>query len=459
MESRPRHIDNVLQAIGNTPLVRLNRVARGVKPLVLAKVEFFNPGGSVKDRIGVYLIEKAEKAGLLKPGGTIVESTSGNTGVGLAIAAAVKGYKAIFTMPDKMSREKINLLKAYGARVVITPTAVPPESPESFYEVAKRIVRETPGAFLANQYFNPDNPEIHYMQTGPEIWEQTGGRIDAFVAGMGTGGTITGVGRFLKEKSPAIRVIGSDPLGSILKEHFETGRHSPGRTYLVEGIGEDMVPGTLDFSVIDEILNVTDQDSFRMTRRLSREEGLLCGGSSGTALAGALRVAARMREDQVVVVLFADTGERYLSKVHNDEWMRDNRMLDPEFVRAGDVVRAKGSGLPTLVAVQTGDPMREALRLIRVHNISQLPVLDEKGELKGTIHEGALMSALIEGRLHLDDLASQRMEPPLEKVSSEASVAEVARLLADRAPAVLIEEGPRLIGILTRFDLIEYVAK
>lgn len=439
--------------------MRLNRVARGVKPLILAKIEFFNPGGSVKDRIGIYIIEKAEKAGLLKPGGTVVESTSGNTGVGLAIAAAVKGYRSIFTMPDKMSREKIDLLKAYGARVVITPTAVPPDSPESFYEVAKRIVRETPGAFLANQYFNPDNPEVHFKTTGPEIWEQTGGKIDAFVAGMGTGGTITGVGRFLKGKNPAIQVVGSDPVGSILKEHMETGKHAPGHTYLVEGIGEDMVPGTLDFSVIDEILNVTDQDSFRLTRRLSREEGILCGGSSGTALAGALRVAARMRADQVVVVLFPDTGERYLSKVHNDEWMRDNRMLDPEYVKAGDIVRAKGVGIPHLVIVRPGDTIREALRLIRVHNVSQLPVVDETGLSKGTIHEGEVMSALIDGRLHLDDLVSTRMDPPIGKVPADASMAEVTRLLADRAPAVLVEDGSRLIGILTRFDLIEYVAK
>jgi cystathionine beta-synthase len=459
LESRSRLFENVLQTIGNTPLIRLNRVARGVKPALLAKVEFFNPGGSVKDRIGVHMIEQAEKAGLLKPGATIVESTSGNTGVGLAIAAAVKGYKAIFTMPDKMSREKIDLLKSYGARVVITPTAVSPDSPESFYSVARRIVRETPNAFLANQYFNPDNPEIHYRSTAPEIWEQTGGRIDVFVAGMGTGGTISGVGRYLKEKNPAIRVIGSDPVGSILREQFETGQHEPGHTYLVEGIGEDMVPGTLDFSVIDEILNVTDQESFRMTRRLSREEGLLCGGSSGTALAGALRVAAGMREDQVVVVLFADTGERYLSKVHNDEWMRDNRMLEPEFVRAGDVVRSKNAALPALISVRTSDTMREALRLIRAQNISQIPVLDEEGDVRGTIHEGELMSALIEGRLHLDDLASTRMQPALGIVASDASVAEVARLLADRNPAVLVQEGVRIVGILTRFDLIEYVAK
>jgi cystathionine beta-synthase len=453
------HFDNILQTIGNTPLVRLNRVAQGLKPLVLAKVEYFNPGGSVKDRIGVHIIEKAEKAGLLKPGGTIVESTSGNTGAGLAIAAAVKGYRLIVTMPDKMSREKINLIKAYGARVIVTPTAVPPDSPESYYEVARRLAREIPGAFLANQYFNPDNPEIHYLTTGPEIWESAGGKVDAFVAGMGTGGTISGTGRFLKEKNPGVRVVGADPDGSILREHFETGRHGQARSYLVEGIGEDIIPGTLDFKVIDEILTIDDRSSFRLARRLAREEGILCGGSAGTAVAAALQVAEKMHEGQVVVVLIPDTGERYLSKLHNDEWLRDNRMVDPDAARAGDVVRAKGAAMPVLVSVREEDPIREALRLIRVHNVSQLPVEGPHGHLVGTVFESNLMAGLIDGSMHLEDSVSSRMEPPLPRIAADATVADAARKLAERDAALLVEDGERIIGILTRFDLIEYVAQ
>ncbi len=458
---KPGHTysENILQTIGNTPLVRLNRVAQGLKPLILAKVEYFNPGGSVKDRIGVHIIEKAEKAGLLKPGGTIVESTSGNTGCGLAIAAAVKGYKLIVTMPDKMSREKINLIKAYGARVIVTPTAVPPDSPESYYEVARRLSREIPGAFLANQYFNPDNPEIHYRTTGPEIWGQTGGRIDAFVAGMGTGGTISGTGRFLKEKNPKIRIVGADPDGSILREQFENGRHGPARSYLVEGIGEDIIPGTLDFGVIDQILTIDDRSSFRIARRLAREEGILCGGSAGTAVEAAFRIAETMNEDQVVVALIPDTGERYLSKLHNDEWLRDNRMVDPEAARAGDVVRAKGAALPSLVSVGGEDPIREALRLIRAHNVSQLPVQGPDGSFVGTVLESNLMAGLIEGSMHLEDAVSSRMEPPLPRIAADTAVAEAARKLADRDAALLVVDGDRIIGILTRFDLIEYVAQ
>jgi cystathionine beta-synthase len=457
--AQPQYYENILKTIGRTPLVRLNRVSEGLKPLILAKVEYFNPGGSVKDRIGVHILEKAEKAGQIKPGDTIVESTSGNTGCGLAIAAAVKGYKVILTMPDKMSREKINLLKAYGAKVVIAPTAVPPESPESYYNVARRIVKETPGAFLANQYFNPDNPESHFLTTGPEIWEQTGGKLDVFVATVGTGGTISGTSRYLKSKNAAVRTVGADPDGSILCEQFYKGTHGAARSYLVEGIGEDIIPGTLDFKSIDEILTIGDRESFRFARRLAHEEGILCGGSGGTAVAAALRVAEKMTKDQVLVVLIPDTGERYLSKFHNDEWMRDNRMLDVETARVGDVVKGKSSAVPALVTVREDDPTKQALALIRSHNVSQLPVRNQSDQIVGTVLEGRILSGLLEGTVHLEDPVRGIQEPGLPLLAADQPVSEAARLLAGRVPAVLVQEGGQVVGILTRFDVIEYVAQ
>src|SRR5690242_15623704 len=313
--------DNILQLMGGTPQVELPRLTRGLKPVMLAKLEMLNPGGSVKDRIGIKMIEEAERRGLLKKGGTVIEPTSGNTGVGLAIAAAIKGYKAVFVMPDKMSQEKISLLKAYGAEVVITPTAVPRESPESYYSVADRLAREIPGGFQPNQYFNPNNPQSHYETTGPEIWRQTGGKIDTFVAGVGTGGTITGVGRYLKEQNPQIRIVGVDTEGSLY-----TGKEV--RPYKVEGVGEDFIPATVDLNIIDEWETIGDREAFLMCRRMAREEGVLIGGSGGLALAGALRFARKVKENKIVVVLLPDSGRGYLSKVFNDDWMRDQGFLD-----------------------------------------------------------------------------------------------------------------------------------
>jgi len=447
---------NIVETIGRTPLVRINRVNRGLKPLLLAKLEAFNPGGSVKDRIGSTIIDAAERAGLLKPGGTIVEATSGNTGAGLALVAAVRGYKLICTMPDKMSQEKINLLKAYGAEVHIAPTAVPPEHPDSYYEVAKRLAREIPGAFHANQYFNPENPRSHYLTTGPEIWEQTGGQIDVFVCGMGTGGTISGVGRYLKEKNPSVRIVGADPLGSILCEYFYTRKMGHARTYKTEGIGEDIIPGTTHFEFVDRIITTTDFESFNMARRVSREEGILSGSSGGAAMTAALAVAGELDERQVIVVLLPDTGERYLSKVHSDAWMRDNRLLDTHYVKVGEVLRRKSVDIPALVSVAETEPIRSALELIKRYNISQLPVTRER-EIVGCVEEGDITSAVLENVQSLDEPVRRIMHDPLVMVSAGESVDQAIKLLANRN-AVLVEEVGEPQGILTRLDLIEYVA-
>ncbi|MFO3797477.1 MAG: pyridoxal-phosphate dependent enzyme, partial [Anaerolineales bacterium] len=384
-----RVYDSIQGLIGNTPLVRLGRIAAHLQATLYAKLELLNPGGSVKDRVGWYIVEQAEARGELHPGGTIVEATSGNTGVGLAIAAALKGYKTIFVMPDKMSEEKIRLLRAFGARVVITPTAVPPEDPRSYYEVAKRLARETPNAILANQYHNPDNPRIHELTTGPEIWEQTEGRVTDVVIGMGTGGTITGVGRYLKRQNPAIRVIGVDIEGSILKEIWRNkGRIPEGaypKTYKVEGIGEDFLPSTTDLSVVDEIVRVNDKESFLWARALVRQEGIFAGGSSGAALAAAMKYAAPLPANRLVVVIFPDSGSRYLSKFYDDKWMRENGFLGSDFsdVTLGDLLLAKRQR--TLHIARLGQTIRQVIRLMHEHAISQVPVVGEDGALVGLV--------------------------------------------------------------------------
>jgi cystathionine beta-synthase len=448
--------ENILGTVGETPLVRLRAVARDVPGLLLAKVESRNPGGSVKDRIGIKILEEAERRGEIKPGATVVEATSGNTGVGLAIAAAVKGYKAILTMPDKMSQEKISLIKAYGAQVIVTPTAVPPDSPESNYEVAKRIARETPNAFLANQYFNPDNPQAHYETTGPEIWRQTAGRVTHIVAGIGTGGTISGIARFLKEKNPKIRAVGADPAGSIIKGYYDTGKIGEAKSYLVEGIGEDIIPGTCHFQYLDEIITVTDRPALNMARRVSREEGILCGGSSGTAVVAALQVAGDAGPDAVVVVILPDTGERYLSKVHNDAWMRDNRILDVSSYTVGDLLGSKPRSLPRLLDVPSTEKVREALKLVREYEVSQLPVR-EKDRHVGTLSEARVLSAVLEDPALLEAAVTAVMDPPLAEVTVSTTFTELRALLARRDSAVLVLDGDRHIGILTRHDLIEYL--
>jgi cystathionine beta-synthase len=452
-----RYHESILDTVGHTPLVRLRRVAEGLPCPVLAKVEFFNPGGSVKDRIGLAMVEAAEREGRLKPGGTIVECTSGNTGLGLAMVAAVKGYRAAFCMPDKVSSEKVNLLKAFGAEVFLSPTAVEPEHPDSYYSVAKRISSERPGAVLMNQYHNPSNPAAHYATTGPELWEQTAGRITHYVAGMGTGGTISGTGRYLKERNPKVQVVGADPVGSILKHYKETGEMSEAHTYKIEGVGEDFIPSALDFSIVDRVIACNDHDGLNMARRLAREDAIFVGGSAGMAAWVALEVARQCKPDDLVVVLLPDTGERYLTKVHNDEWMRDNHLLGAADVRVRDVAAGKGARVRGLFKVESGEPLKRALALIQQHDVSQLPVF-RGAEVVGTLEEGDVLKTALADSSALDKPLDAIMGPPLPVVSAGEPADVVAKLLAVRNAAVLVRGDRGIEGILTRFDMLQYIA-
>ncbi len=458
-ERNRRPYDSVLETIGWTPLIRLHRVTRGVRTPVYAKAEFFNPGGSVKDRIGMPIIERAEREGRLKPGGTIVEGTSGNTGVGLAIAAALKGYRCIFTMPDKMSQEKVRLLKAFGAEVIVTPTAVPPDHPDNYVMMAKRIAHETPTAILANQVYNAANSEAHYATTGPELWQQTDGRITHFIAAAGTGGTITGVGRYLKEKNPKVQIISGDPVGSILAEMWRThGQSKPeGTPYKVEGIGQDKVPGTLDMSVIDDFMTVTDKEAFNMARRLTREEGLFVGGSSGLIVHVAMHVARRIDDPEAcVVTMLPDTGERYLSKLYNDEWMRENQLLDADKTTLASVLSTKPPTDHPVVSVAPGTTVRQALRLMALHDVSQLPIMDGINCI-GSVSDWSLSAKSLDNTKLLDATVSELMDPPFPMVDAQQPVDAIAKLLSKSNPAVLVRSNGHVLGIVTRSDMLSYL--
>ncbi|MBI2386026.1 MAG: cystathionine beta-synthase [Elusimicrobia bacterium] len=453
--------ENVLEAIGNTPLIRLNRLAKGLKPKIYVKAEFMNPGGSVKDRIGVAMIDDAERKGLLKPGGTIVEGTSGNTGIGLALVAALRGYKLIFTITDKQSREKINLLKALGAEVIVCPTAVEPEDPRSYYSVADKMTAEIPGAYHPNQYENPENPKVHYRTTGPEIWTDTEGEITHFVAGMGTGGTISGVAKYLKEQNPKIKIIGSDPVGSLYYDKIVHNKLGVAKPYVVEGIGEDFFPGTMDLECVDDVIVTPDKDCFLMTRKLATMEGILTGGSGGSAVVAGLEYAKKLTEKDFMVILVPDTGMRYLSKIYNDEWMKENQYFESEVhLKVADILASKrkhGKG-GKLATVKPTDKMFAAMALMRKLDISQLPVF-EKDKVVGTVMEDEILGHMLKGRDIKKMIVREAMTQALPVLAPEARVESVLRYFTPDRPAVLVKTGKSSYDIVTKYDVVNAVSR
>ncbi len=451
--------NSILEVIGNTPMLKLSHIAPETKATLLAKLEYLNPGGSVKDRIGITMIEDAERRGILKPGGTIIEGTSGNTGMGLALVAAMKGYKCIFTMPDKMSQEKIDLLRAFGAEVIVTPTAVEPEDPRSYHSVAVRLSKEIPNSYFPNQYDNPSNPKAHYETTGPEIWEQTEGKITHLVCGIGTGGTIVGVAKYLKEKNPKIRIIGVDPEGSIYAEYFRSGKLPESHPYKVEGIGQDSMPKIMEFNNIDEVITVSDKESFLATRVLARREGIFAGGSAGSALHVALKVAASLSRSDIVVIIIPDHGSRYLSKLYNDTWMKDNQYLETGLrISAGDVSHAK-HGKRALISVGPEATLTQAINLMQENDISQLPVLNGT-EILGSLTETKVLSTLLKDPSRRERNVMEFVGKPFPLVDEKMSVENLYRLLDNETSAVIVRSGNGTstkgsnFSIITKSDLI-----
>jgi cystathionine beta-synthase len=452
--------NNILEAIGRTPLVRLNRINQGLKPQIYVKADYINPGGSVKDRIGVTMSAEAENKGLLKPGGTIIEGTSGNTGMGLALVAAVRGYKMVFTITDKQSKEKVDLLKALGAEVIVCPTAVEPEDPRSYYSVAKKLAKEVPNSYYPNQYDNPMNPEAHYLTTGPEIWEDSEGKITHFVCGMGTGGTVSGVGKYLKEKNPKVQIIGVDPEGSLYYDFVKTGETIKAKSYVVEGIGEDFFPSTMNLKILDDCIQVNDEECFVIARRLVKMEGLFTGGSGGGCISAALRLAKDLGPEAFIVAFLPDTGMRYLSKVYNDEWMRERNYGDSAVkVTAGEIVNAKhNSGkVRELVIARPYHTVYHALKTMQQQDISQIPVFEEKTPI-GTIYEDQILNLALQGKDLHKLVVREVMSKPLPQVPRTAPVDRVTHILSHENPAVFVEMGEARFEILTKYDLMSTVA-
>jgi cystathionine beta-synthase len=452
--------NNILEAVGRTPLVRLNRINHGLKPQIYVKADYLNPGGSVKDRIGITMIDDAEKKGLLKPGGTIIEGTSGNTGVGLALVAAVRGYKMIFTITDKQSKEKIDLLKALGAEVIVCPTAVAPEDPRSYYSVAQKLAKEMPNSYYPNQYANPMNPEAHYRATGPEIWDDTEGKITHFVCGAGTGGTISGVGKYLKEKNPNVKVIGVDPIGSLYYEKVKQGTVGKAATYVVEGIGEDFFPTTMNLAMMDDVMQVNDEECFVVARRLVKMEGLFTGGSGGGCISATLRLAKDLGPEAFIVAFLPDTGMRYLSKVYNDEWMRERGYVDAAVkITAAEVVHAKHKAgkVRELVIARPYQTVFHALKTMQEQDISQIPVFEESLPI-GTIYEDQILNLALQGKDLRKLMVREVMSKPLPQVPRTAPVERVTHILSHENPAVFVEMGDARFEILTKYDLMSTVA-